>query len=317
MSTVSKVLNGRGGVSPATRAVVEELLDRHGYLPRGDRGTSAAFIDVVFSELDSAWAVELIRGVGLVAREHGLSVVLTESGDRSQPGDGWVEGVLRRRPVGVVLVLSDLPSSARRQLDTRGIPFVVIDPTGDPAPDVAAIGATNFQGGVTATRHLLELGHTRIGVISGPDSLSVRARVAGYTSALQSAGVETDASLIMPGDYQIRSGFRGGVALLSRKDPVTAIFAVNDLQAFGVYEAARSLGLTIPDDVSVVGFDDIPAANWAGPPLTTIRQPLTEMAEEATRLVIRLRNQEPPSQLRVELATSLITRASTAPVRPS
>lgn len=313
-STVSKVLNGRFGVSDTTRARVEDLLDQHGYIPRGSGKTSAAFIELVFNELDSAWAMELIKGVGRIARASGLSVILTESGDRHTPAPDWIDGVLHRRPVGVILVLSDLPSAHRRQLRTRGIPFVVVDPAGDPAPDVPAIGATNFQGGVLAARHLIELGHSRVGLVCGPqDVMAVRARIAGFRSTLEAAGLPLTSELIVPGDYQVPSGFEGGRRLLLLPERPTAIFAVNDLQAFGVYEAARSLGVRIPIDLSVVGFDDLEAAKWAGPPLTTVRQPLTEMAEEATRLIMRLRNQERPDQIRVDLATSLIVRGSTAP----
>lgn len=312
MSTVSKVLNGRPGVSSSTRALVEELLAHHGYSPRGDGSSSRTFIEVVFNELDSGWAVELIRGVERIARENKLALLLTVSGDRHTPGPDWIDGVFQRRPVGVVLVLSEVSASHKQQLLTRGIPFVVIDPTGDPAPDVPAIGTTNFQGGVAATRHLIKLGHRRIGVVSGPeDVMSVRARIAGFRSAMDAAGIPVDEELIVPGDYHLPSGVSGGRRLLSLPQRPTAIFAANDLQAFGVMEAARSLGISIPDDLSVVGFDDIAAAQWTGPPLTTVRQPLTQMAEEATRLVISLRDQKRPAQMRVDLATSLVVRGST------
>ena len=158
---------------------------------------------------------------------------------------------------------------------------MVIDPAGDPGQDVPAVGATNWQGGLAATRHLLELGHRRIGVISGPARMMCsRARVDGYRAALETAGLA-----VRPGPGRARAtsttrpATRAGLELLRLPDRPTAIFAGNDLQALGLYEAARELGLRIPEDLSVVGFDDLPLARWVGPPLTTVRQPLTEMAE--------------------------------------
>jgi LacI family transcriptional regulator/LacI family xylobiose transport system transcriptional regulator len=138
--------------------------------------------------------------------------------------------------------------------------------------------------------------------------LCSRARVDGYRAALETAGLPVDPALVRWGDFHVDGGYEQGRALLGLDEPPTAIFAGSDLQAFGVYQAARELGLHIPSQLSVIGFDDLPMAHWAWPPLTTIRQPLTEMGAMATRLV--LGQEEDP---RVELATSLIERESTAP----
>jgi LacI family xylobiose transport system transcriptional regulator len=167
---------------------------------------------------------------------------------------------------------------------------------------------------VAATRHLLALGHTRIAAIAGPDDLMCsRARLAGYESALQEAGVRAPAEARAAG-FSREDGEREGRRLLSGPDRPTAIVCGNDMQALGVYDAAFALGLDVPRDVSVVGFDDAPSASWARPPLTTVRQPLQEMAEEATRLALRLRAGE-VDNTRLELATTLVERASTAPLR--
>ncbi|MEJ1229707.1 MAG: LacI family DNA-binding transcriptional regulator [Galbitalea sp.] len=131
VSTVSKVLNGRKGVSIETRSRVEALLRNRGYNRRGT-SLAAELIEVVFSELDSSWAIEIIRGVERVAREENMSLVLTQSGDRHSPSPDWIEGVIRRRPVAVVLIFSDLSTEHKRQLRTRNIPFVVVDPAGNP-----------------------------------------------------------------------------------------------------------------------------------------------------------------------------------------
>ncbi|AIJ13901.1 LacI family DNA-binding transcriptional regulator [Streptomyces violaceoruber] len=315
--TVSKVLNGRADVAPSTRARVEELLRTHGYRRRRAESTRSPLIDLVFHELESAWAMEVIRGVENVARDAGLSVVLSESAGRLTPGRTWADQVAARRPHGVILVLSGLDESQRALLTSRSIPFVVMDPAGDPGADVPSIGATNWQGGLAATRHLVDLGHTRIGAISGPTRMMCsRARVDGYRAALETAGLPVDPGLIVTGDFHHEAGYRQGLELLRRPDRPTAVFAGNDLQALGLYEAARELGLRIPHDLSVVGFDDLPVARWVGPPLTTVRQPLMEMAEAAARLVLDLgREDRSSTATRVELATSLEVRSSTAPPR--
>ncbi|MBT2677180.1 LacI family DNA-binding transcriptional regulator [Streptomyces sp. SD31] len=312
--TVSKVLNGRADVAPATRSRVEELLRAHGYRRRRAEASRSPLIDLVFHELESAWAMEVIRGVENVARDAGLSVVLSESAGRLTPGRTWADQVAARRPHGVILVLSGLDESQRALLTSRSIPFVVMDPAGDPGADVPSIGATNWQGGLAATRHLVELGHRRIGAITGPSRMMCsRARIDGYRAALETAGLPVDQDLIRPGDFHHETGYRQGLELLRRPDRPTAVFAGNDLQALGLYEAARELGLRIPEDLSVVGFDDLPIARWVGPPLTTVRQPLTEMAEAAAKLVLDLAREEgTPAATRVELATSLVVRSSTA-----
>ncbi|MFJ9770482.1 LacI family DNA-binding transcriptional regulator [Kitasatospora sp. NPDC101157] len=314
--TVSKVLNGRADVAPATRERVEELLQRYGYRRRRGNRRSSPLLELVFHELESAWAVEVIRGVENAVREEGLSIVLSESAERHGPGQSWVDGVLARRPTGVVLVLSDLDRSLREQLARRDIPFVVLDPAGDPGQDVPAVGTTNWDGGLAATRHLLDLGHRRIGLIGGPARMMCsRARADGYRAALDMAGIPYDADLVREGSFHHEAGRLLGLELLGLPQRPTAVFAGNDLQALGLYEAARELGLRIPEDLSVVGFDDLPLARWVGPPLTTVRQPLTEMAEVATRLVIDLARGVQPGTLRVDLATSLVQRSSTAPPR--
>ena len=312
--TVSKVLNGRADVAPATRERVEELLREYGYRRRAVQ--AAPLLDLVFHELESAWAMEVIRGAERVAHEEGLSLVLSQSAGRLTPGQSWLDGVLARRPTGVLLVLSKLDPSQREQLVTRDIPFAVIDPAGDLEADVPAVGATNWQGGLAATRHLIELGHRRIGVVAGPSSmLCSRARVDGYRAALETAGLPFDPELLRAGDFHHEAGYACGRELLRLPDRPTAVFAGNDLQALGLYEAARELGLRIPEDLSVVGFDDLPAARWVGPPLTTIRQPLAEMAATAARIVLDLARGRQPAATRIELATELIIRSSTAAPR--
>jgi DNA-binding LacI/PurR family transcriptional regulator len=312
--TVSKVINGRSDVSPETRQRVEAVIRQHGYERSRKSVRPAPLLEVIFHELESDWALEIIKGVEQVARENDLAVVLSEMQGRRTPGRSWIEGVLARRPTGVIAVLSDLNEGQRALLNSRGISLVVVDPTGEPLHDTPSVGATNWSGGLAATRHLLGLGHRRIGVISGPQSvLCSRARLDGYRAAMDEAEVPIDPGLIRYGNFHVQDGVAEGRALLRLPDRPTAIFAGNDLQALGVYQAAAEARLHIPEDLSVVGFDDLPVATWVGPPLTTVRQPLVQMAVAAARLALRLANGEHPSQTRVELATELIVRESTAP----
>ncbi|XKG44433.1 LacI family DNA-binding transcriptional regulator [Arthrobacter luteolus] len=313
LSTISKVLNGRADVSRKTRTKVEALLDGHGYQRRAARSSKSALLELVFHELESAWALEIIRGVENVAREHGLSVVLTESGTRHSPGPEWVEGVIARRPAGVVLVFADLAQESRRLLESRGIPFAIIDPAGDPAPDVPSVGSANWAGGMMATRHLIDLGHRRIAAITGPEDLMCSlARIDGYRSALNTAGLPFDPELVRYGNFHVDGGRDHAMELLAAPDRPTAVFAGSDLQALGVLDAARQLGISVPEELSIVGYDDLPVARWSSPALTTVHQPLIEMAEEAARMVLMLRDGEQPKNTRLDLSTSLVIRKSTA-----
>jgi LacI family transcriptional regulator, xylobiose transport system transcriptional regulator len=313
LSTVSKVLNGRGDVSAGTRTKVESLLERHGYQRRAPAPPDAPLIELVFHELDSAWSMELIRGVEDIASEVGASVVLSQSGTRHAPGPGWVDGMLRRRPLGVVLVFSSLPEEYRKKLRSRAIPFVIVDPAGDPATEVPSVGSANWSGGVAATQHLLDHGHRRIALITGPqDMMCSVARLAGYRSALGMAGIEVDPDLVRFGDFHVEGGQNHAAELLDGPRPPTAIFAGSDLQALGVLEAARMRGLRVPADLSVVGYDDIPVARWSSPALTTVHQPLRRMGQEAVRLVMRLREGD-ASTTRMDLGVHLVVRDSTAP----
>jgi LacI family transcriptional regulator len=310
--TVSRVLNGRSDVSPQTRARIEALLQQHGYRRRvSRRRESAGLIDLVFNDLDSPWAVEIIRGVEDITHAAALGTVVSAVHRHSTATRQWLENLRDRASDGVILVLSTLQPAHQAELRRLNVPTVVIDPVGGPGLDVPTIGATNWAGGVAATEHLTSLGHRRIGFISGPPSLQCsRARLDGYRAGLDAAGIPFDEALVRPGDFYHESGFVGAGELMDLAEPPTAIFAASDQMAFGVYEALRRRALRVPDDVSVVGFDDLPEARWASPPLTTVRQPLTEMGMLAARTVLRLARGEQPDSPRVELSTHLVVRDS-------
>jgi LacI family transcriptional regulator, xylobiose transport system transcriptional regulator len=310
---VSRVINGQSGVAQGTRQRVEAIIRKHGYR-RPESTGRGAILELVFHALESLWALEIIRGVEHVARQQDLAVVLTEMEGRLTPGRAWTERVLARRPAGVIAAFSELTVAQQGQLASRSIPLVVLDPTGEPLHETPSVGATNWNGGLAATRHLLELGHRRIAMISGPTEwLCCRARLDGYRAAMDAAGIAVDPKLVRIGSLYVEGGLHVARQLLDRRYPPTAIFTANDLQAFGVYEAARLAGVRIPQDLSVVGFDDLPFTQWAGPPMTTVRQPLFQMGATAAQLVVALAAGEPIENNRVELATTLIVRESTAP----
>ncbi|KIH99470.1 LacI family transcriptional regulator [Streptomonospora alba] len=314
--TVSRVLNGRGDVAPATRERIESLLRERGYRRRGSRGGEmVGLLDLVFNDLDSPWAVEIIRGVEDAAHAAGSGIVVSAIHRRESSTRQWLQNVRSRTSDGAILVTTDLDSSLRAELEELHMPSVVIDPVGVPDLAVPTIGATNWAGGLSATDYLISLGHRSIAFVAGrPELWCSRARLDGYRAGLETAGLKVEDDLVVPGEYDYESGFRAGERLFGLADPPTAVFSASDQMTLGVYEALRRRGLRVPADVSVIGFDDLPEARWASPPLTTVRQPLAEMGRLAVHTVHRLVRGEAIESPRVELATELVVRDSTAPV---
>ena len=312
VATVSKVLNGHADVAAETRSRVAEVLAGYNYTVRRRTGR-AYLIDLVFADL-SPWAMEIIRGAEEAAFAQDCRVTVSVV-----PGDvgtgEWMTRLEVTQTNGVILVLSELSPAYRARLAEMNVPVVIVDPIGQPDPTIPTVGATNWAGGLTAAEHLIETGHRRIGTVTGRMSLLCsRARLDGYRAALERAGIPLDPALVAPGDFTFESALVAATGLLALPDPPTAIFASSDMQAMGVYEAARRRKLRIPDDLSVVGFDDLPMSAWVSPPLTTVVQPLAQMASLATRtLVDMLNGRADAASTRVELTTSLIVRASTAP----
>ncbi|SEQ64103.1 LacI family DNA-binding transcriptional regulator [Microlunatus flavus] len=310
LATVSKVLNDRVDVSAGTRARVRRLLDAHGYVPTVHRNARGRWlVSLVLPALDSPYALEILRGVTASP----LDVVVCSLSDGAGP-TSWTDQVLGSGRAGALVVVPELTDPERTRLAGARTPCVVIDPTGPLDGVLPSVGATNRAGGLAATRHLLDLGHRRIAVIGGPRQvLCSRARIEGYRAALESRGLAVDPDLVRPGDFHHAGGFAQTQALLRLPDPPTAVFAGSDEQALGVVDAARHAGLRVPDDLSVVGFDDLPVARWSSPPLTTVRQPLAEMGRTAAEMLLALLEGEQLARRPVELATSLCVRSSTAP----
>ena len=315
LATVSKVLNDRADVGAATRLRVQQLLDQYEYVPPRRSAVSrnasgSPVIELFVTNPDNPYAVEIMHGVTSSAMDVVVSTVPDPSDART-----WSSRLAASGRSGAILVTSELTPTDQRNLARARVPYVLIDPAAElPGPEVATVGATNWAGGLSAANHLLGLGHRRIAVIGGPVAmLCSRARISGYSAALAAAGIEVDPALIRHGNFLHLGGYQAARELFELADPPTAIFAGSDEQAFGVAEAARVTGRRIPEDLSVVGFDDLPISRWFSPPLTTVRQPLAEMGRTAAAMLAAMIDGREPHGRQVELATELVVRSSTAP----
>jgi DNA-binding LacI/PurR family transcriptional regulator len=311
--TVSKVVHGRSDVAADTRSRVEEVLAAYKYAAPRRAPEGPGLIDLVFTGPLNPWAVEIINGAekAAAAAGHRLTISIL---DGKAASDDWLARVSASRTNGIILGLAELPSAYRARLNALNVPMVIVDPVGQPDPHIPSVGAANWAGGYTATEFLVKLGHRSIATITGRPSLPCsQARVNGYLAALEHAGLTADPAHVRTGDFTFEAALTAATAMLARADRPTAIFAGNDFEAMGVYEAARRHRLRIPEDLSVVGFDDLPMSAWVAPPLTTVAQPLAQMAATATQMV--LQSAPDPASNRVELATSLVVRSSTAPPR--
>jgi len=313
--TVSKVLNHRADVSSDTRERVQQAISSHGYRRRTRSGRPrAALVDLVVAELDSPYFLEVLTGAEQAAARAGVGLVVTSAHGHEPRGGDWLATLTARRSSGIVMVVSVFDSSTLARLADLATPLVLLDPVGGSDPTLPTVGATNWSGGLAATEHLLSLGHRRVAVITGPPELVCsQERLEGYRAAMGRAGIAVDDDLVRFGDFQPDGGQRAAAELLALPDPPTAIFAGSDMQASGVYQEARAHGLRVPEDLSVVGFDDLRISRHLSPPLTTVRQPLAQMAAEAVRMTLEASRHgftSPPPRL--ELATSLTVRDSTA-----
>jgi LacI family transcriptional regulator len=317
--TVSRVLHHRPDVAPGTRLRVEQVIAESGFVRSRVRSAlqkeSSGIVDMIVPDFTNLYSVEIVRGVEEVLGPTDLRLALSLTGESIQLEQRWLAKVLGGTTDGAIMVLAHGQSQYLDTLRHHKIPFVVVDHRGELDSDVPSVGATNWFGGRTAVEYLLSLGHRRIAVISGPATHRCsRDRLAGYRAALEDAGIPIDPRLIRPGGFTQLAGYEQTCALLDLADPPTAIFAGSDGQAMGVYNALHARGLSMPTDMSVVGFDDVSIAALVTPALTTVRQPLAEMGRTATRMLLRHISKEPLDSMRVELTTSLIVRDSCAPL---
>jgi LacI family transcriptional regulator len=315
VATVSKVLNGRSDVSASTRARVQEVLRQHDYVGRQPEPIERVTVELFFQGVMTSYSTEVIQGVLDAGRAAGVDVVVSTR--PRVPGTGraaqWVRELTatgRRAAIGVT---SELTAADLAALSRARLPLVVVDPLNIAQPDVTSVVSTNFAGGLTATQHLLSLGHRRIAFLGGPPTAGCnQARMNGFRGAMEAAGAPVPKEYVRLHDFLCEDGRAGGAALLDLPEPPTAIFAGSDEVALGVMEAARARGLRVPEDLSLVGFDDTQVARLASPQLTTVRQPLQEMGAVALRTALQLAAGEKVDSHHVELATRLIVRDSAA-----
>lgn len=317
LGTVSRVLNNDVHVAPETRERVSAVVREMGYVAnrqaRGLKGSRTNIIGMLVPDLGTGYIGEIMRGVDTELGLHQLDLMLFTTHRTAAKEASYVANMAQGMVDGLLLVLPRNPADFIGTLTLRNFPFVLIDHQGTASP-CPAVGATNWQGAYNATEYLIKLGHTRIGFITGSMDLGAAVdRLDGYKSALKKHHIPEDSRLIYHGTFFQPEGFAGASALMDLQDPPTAIFASNDVMAMGAMDAVRNRGLRVPEDVSILGFDDIPQAEVVRPALSTVRQPLRDMGAIATQMLVdKLKNPE-KEMTRIELPTELIVRASTLP----
>jgi LacI family transcriptional regulator len=316
-ATVSRVLNDSATVSPATRAVVLQAIERHGLTARRRRPPARPLPDVVTVRcpyvLDDHFGA-ILSAIARSLRQRGKVLLL--SAEALEGDEPSLPELLRPELTeGAILILPPEPGAALADLRASGYPFVVIDPRTALAPDIAAVSAAHFSGAQLATAHLLRLGHTRIAAIAGPlNWIATDGRLMGYRAALAADGLLAPGELVrLGGEPTFAHGLEAARALLALPEPPTAIVAFNDKIAVGAMEAAAERGLRVPGDLSIAGFDDLDLSRAVVPRMTTVRQPLEEMARMGVELLLRLIDGREIDTLHIELATELVVRASTGP----
>ncbi len=312
VATVSKVLNDREDVAPSTRRRVQEHLRDAAYRPVNRVARNSGQIEVALPGWQDAYMTTVLHGVNAAAQADGYEIVIGPPmhGDRV---DLDLQRLRAADRAGAILITVDASLPSIRRTVDAGFPLVVIDPVRVGDTNCVTIGATSYTGGVTATEHLLGLGHRRIAHAGGPTTADVsQARLAGYLSALRTGGAQIDDSLITHCEFNYDAGRAIAHTLLDRPDRPTAVFAAGDEIAQGLIEEARRRSIRVPQDLSVVGFDNSYMAGRTTPPLTTIAQPLVEMGQVATRSLTQLINDTIVGTRHIELSTHLVVRDSTA-----
>jgi LacI family transcriptional regulator len=315
IATVSRVLNEHSNVAPHTRDLVRRAVEQLGTpSPRTGGRAAQGAVYVRCPYLLTDYFGLIVSSIAETLELYGRQLVL-DAGEASQQAAVLPTLAVRPGIGGAILILPPEPDDDLEALRTNGFPFVVVDPRTATPRDIAAVSATHFAGARSVARHLVELGHRRIGVLAGPHNwLAAQARLAGHASALADVGVLPTPELVRPGEPTTGFGYRAAGELLDLPDRPTALVGFNDKIAVGALAAAGERGLRVPADLSVAGFDDIDLAQATSPRLTTVRQPLQEMGRMAVGLLVRLLERHRLDALHVELSTELVIRESTGPV---
>jgi len=317
-STVSRVANNYEYVRPSTRKKVEEAMQKLGYVAnlkaRSLAGGRSQVVGLLVYDLESSYQVEIVRGIDAELSSSDYDLMLSTTHERPVKESAYVDRLTRGLADGLLIVLPHSPQGYIDRLVEQEFPFVLIDYRDDQHA-VSTVTVSNRQGAYDATQYLLELGHRRIGFIMGRlHQSSASERFNGYLAALNDYGVAVHDELVRQGDFLEQTGYMCGVELLSLPERPTAILASSDAMAFGVMQAAQEAGLNIPEDLSLVGFDDIPEASYVRPALTTVRQPLNEMGRVGSRILMQHIEDPGLEPQHVQLKTELIIRGSCKPV---
>ncbi|WP_233225764.1 LacI family DNA-binding transcriptional regulator [Amycolatopsis sp. CA-126428] len=317
--TVSRVVNGREEVAAGTRQKVTEVLLRRGYVRRRSdtkhNPRESPLVDVILRGLRNSYASELLSGIEQRAHAAGLDIVVSAMEgceEREPPSRGWLDKLARRGSAGVLLVFDEPTRLQSNWLADHEVAVVVIDPVRPLVRALPSVGSTNRAGGFSAAEHLIEQGHRRIGVIAGPSArLYATARIEGARAAIEATGGRLTSAYVRHGEPNQAGGYSGMCQLLALEDPPTAVFCCSDTMALGACELLRERGISVPDGMSVVGFDDTPECSWLRPALTSVRQPIVEMGAAGFDMLAGLIAGERPRAARLELPTTLIVRHST------
>lgn len=320
VTTVSHVVNGTRFVSETARQRVEEAVRELGYVPsavaRSLKHNTTRTFGMVIPNNSNPYFAEIIRGVEDRCFAAGYNVILCNSNDDPERQASYLRVLAEKRIDGLVLVVTGSDAVARATLGGINMPLVLLDrEVSGVSGDLVEVN--HVLGSQMATRHLLELGHPRVACISGPPGLSPSSqRRAGWKDALEKAGVERTESDLARGDFTARGGYLAMQTLLKRRPRPTAVFACNDLMAFGALAAAREAGIAVPQQLSIVGFDDIDLAAFSAPPLTTVAQPKQQIGTVASDLLLDRVSSGRTDNRQIILDPELRTRASTAPYQP-
>ncbi|MCP4165807.1 MAG: LacI family transcriptional regulator [Chloroflexi bacterium] len=317
VATVSHVINDTRPVSDHLRMRVQGSMNQLGYQPnrlaRSLRRGKTHTIGMIVADSANPFFAEVARGVEDTTFGHNHSLILCNSDGDLDKELFYVNRLAEKQVDGILFVAAGVSGEHILALQRRFLPVVVIDRD---LPDVAvdSVFTDNRRGGYLVTQHLLALGHRRIACVTGPSDVTPSAdRVAGYRRALQDAGIDVDERLVIRGDFDYESGYGAVEQFLKSKPGPSALFACNDLMAMGAISAATKMGLHVPADLSIVGYDDVRLASFTVPPLTTIEQPKHEIGVlAATLLFQRIQQPDLPPRRRL-LETSLKIRQSTAP----
>jgi LacI family transcriptional regulator len=317
--TVSRVLNNDPHVKTETRERVNQVIQDLGYVvnrqARSLAGGKTHIIGMLVPDLGTGYIGEIIQGIDTELQLSGYDLMLYTTHRTPVLEADYVANLAQGMVDGLLLVIPRNPQDYIGILTARHFPFVLIDHQGF-GPDCAAVGAANWQGAYNATEYLIQLGHKRIGFITGWMDLGAAVdRLEGYRAALWANHISYDETLVRQSTFQQLDGYKSATELLTSPEPPTAIFASNDMMAFGVMDAVRESGQRIPEDISVIGFDDIPQAGIIHPALTTVRQPLHNMGSVAAQMLLDLLKHPDFPPKRIELPTGLVVRDSCQPPR--